>query len=253
MVPIYKTIAPLLLILLLMASSPTWALEDFLYDYPIFFNFQPEQIDEETMVSLEELSLYFDFTIYEIYDQVLCNYRGSFFIFTPGLDEVLVHGFERKSIYPTPLKINGHHLLPLTFVKEFFEGSQDTIYQEVIVGPIDGIKELEFYKEGAIYKVFEGPITGNARVHIENQRGDMHVLFKEKIAGNPLITIKANRGNVFIKFQRGIEGNALVRIESIRGNVVFGHERSTIDAFIGKNNLVVRASGMIQYDGDYYW
>lgn len=74
------------------------------------------------MVSLEELSFHFDLEIYEMYDQVLCMYGGGFFVFTPGVDEVLVHGYESQYVYPTPLKVNGHHLLPLTFVKDFVEG-----------------------------------------------------------------------------------------------------------------------------------
>lgn len=122
MIPINKKMVLLLIVILFMACSATLALEDFLYNYPVFFVFQPDRVDDETMVSLEELSFYFDFEIYKMHDQVLCFYGGGYFVFTPGVDEVLVHGVDRMYVYPTPLKVNGHHLMPLTFVKDFVEG-----------------------------------------------------------------------------------------------------------------------------------
>lgn len=120
MTKIVKKTAFLLGLFLFLVIGPVVALEGFLEEFPVTFQIEPPEIHDETMVSLKEFAPYFDVEVLEVEDRVLCIASGGFFLFSLGMDEVWVNGAEKKEIYPTPLKVNDHYLLPVYFLKDFF-------------------------------------------------------------------------------------------------------------------------------------
>lgn len=118
---IFRALFVFIVTLFLIGSPAAASLENFLGEYPVSFHFQPEEIGEETLISLQELATYLPMEFLELQERILCLAEGGFFLFRPGTDKVWVHPDEQQTVYPNPLIINGHYVMPLGFVENFFQ------------------------------------------------------------------------------------------------------------------------------------
>ena len=120
------------------------------------------------------------------------------------------------------------------------------------IGNITGNERLTFREKGDINLEFQGRISGNPRIIIVSERGSGYVRFRETITGNPNLEIKTYAGEVYVGFDRFIEGNPTIRIESGR-NVIFANDRSTIQGYVNKNLIEIKAGGRIYYGDDSFF
>jgi len=120
------------------------------------------------------------------------------------------------------------------------------------MGSISGNERLTFREKGDLNLDFQGRISGNPRIDIVSERGNAYIRFRETITGNPNLEIKTYTGDVYLGFAKFIEGNPKVRIES-GGNVIFANDRSTIQGYINKNLIEIKAEGRIYYGDDSFF